>query len=103
MDEALYKEATSRLGWDARRIVVARRFTERLLGMLRWQHGARRDLITLVFPRCRSVHTFGMRHALDIAFIDHAGHVLVLHQAVAPGRVVTCRRAAAVLERRTEG
>jgi uncharacterized membrane protein (UPF0127 family) len=52
----------------------------------------------LLIPRCRSIHTFGMRFALDIAFLDAEGRVLRLERDVPPCRVVACRGAAAVLE-----
>jgi uncharacterized membrane protein (UPF0127 family) len=43
----------------------------------------------LVIPRCASVHTAGMRFALDLAFIDSRGRVLRLARAVPPWRVVS--------------
>jgi uncharacterized protein len=52
----------------------------------------------LLIPRCRSVHTFGMRFALDIVFLDAAGRVLSVRGGVPPRRIVSERRAAAVLE-----
>ncbi len=52
----------------------------------------------LLIPRCRSVHTFGMRFAIDLVFLDRAGEVLLLVCGVAPGRVVSCPGAAGVLE-----
>jgi uncharacterized protein len=52
----------------------------------------------LLLPRCRSVHTFGMRFALDVAFLDRDGAVLSHALAVPPHRVVGDRRASAVLE-----
>lgn len=52
----------------------------------------------LLIPRCRSVHTFGMRFALDLVFLDGAGRPLAAHAAVPPRRLVGCRGAAAVLE-----
>jgi hypothetical protein len=39
-----------------------------------------------------------MRFALDVAFLDAGGRVLRLVRAVPPGRVVSCRRAAAAVE-----
>jgi uncharacterized membrane protein (UPF0127 family) len=54
----------------------------------------------LLIPRCSSVHTFGMRFAIDIAFLDGDGAVLREVKAVPPRRVVRCRGASAVLERR---
>lgn len=52
----------------------------------------------LLIPRCRSVHTFGMRFPLDVAFLDEAGRLLRLLATVPPGRICTCRGARAVLE-----
>jgi uncharacterized membrane protein (UPF0127 family) len=52
----------------------------------------------LLIPRCSSVHTFGMRFALDVLFLDEAGEVIDERRAVPPLRVVRCAGAAAVLE-----
>lgn len=52
----------------------------------------------LLIPRCASVHTFGMRFALDLFFLDPAGRVIRVKRSVPPRRVVWCRGAAAVLE-----
>ena len=52
----------------------------------------------LLIPRCSSVHTFGMRFALDLVFLDRAGRPLSIHRAVPPRRLVWHRGAAAVLE-----
>lgn len=39
-----------------------------------------------VFPRCRAVHTLGMRFTIDIVFLDRAGHILSVRERVRPGR-----------------
>ncbi len=52
----------------------------------------------LLIPRCRSVHTFGMRFPLDLLFLDGELRLLMARAGVPPRRVVGCRRAAAVLE-----
>ncbi len=52
----------------------------------------------LLIPDCRSVHTFGMLFPLDLVWLDSAGRVLEVRRAVPPGRIVSCRAAAAVLE-----
>jgi len=52
----------------------------------------------LLIPDCSSVHTFGMRFRLDVLFLDDAGALIEARIAVPPGRIVGCRRAAAVLE-----
>ena len=54
----------------------------------------------LLIPRCRSVHTFGMRFALDITFLDAHGRPLRTECNVGPCRVLGDRRADAVLEAR---
>lgn len=51
---------------------------------------------------CRSVHSFGMREAIDVAFIDRQGRVLKAVCALPPGRVLFCKRAVGTLERRAE-
>jgi uncharacterized membrane protein (UPF0127 family) len=52
----------------------------------------------LLFERCRSVHTIGMRFALDLVWLDAAGALVRLDRAVAPRRLRTCLRARAVVE-----
>jgi uncharacterized protein len=52
----------------------------------------------LLIPRCRSVHTLGMRFPLDLIFLDGNGGVLELHRGVPPGRFTRCPGAIAVLE-----
>jgi hypothetical protein len=39
-----------------------------------------------------------MRFAIDVAFLDHHGWPIGIRRGVRPGRVVTNRRAAAVIE-----
>jgi uncharacterized membrane protein (UPF0127 family) len=48
--------------------------------------------------RCRSVHTLGMRFALDLLWLDGSGTLVRLDQAVVPLRVRTCLPARAVIE-----
>lgn len=52
----------------------------------------------LLIPRCASVHTFGMRFALDLVFLDAEWRPLALRRAAPPRRIVGHRGAAAVLE-----
>jgi len=54
--------------------------------------------VALEIPRCRSVHTFGMRFALDLAWLDGERRVVRIDRAVAPWRVRSCRQARSVLE-----
>lgn len=52
----------------------------------------------LEIPRCRSVHTFGMRYALDLVWLDAQRRVVRVDRAVPPRRVRCCRRARSVIE-----
>jgi len=52
----------------------------------------------LLIERCRSVHTFGMKYALDLVWLDRGGGVVRVDRAVPPRRVRACRGAWAVLE-----
>jgi uncharacterized membrane protein (UPF0127 family) len=52
----------------------------------------------LLLPRCSSVHTFGMKFALDVYFLGPDDEILSERPAVPPRRLVACRGAAAVLE-----
>jgi len=52
----------------------------------------------LLLPHCRSVHTFGMRFALDVVFLDDDLRELARRSRVSPQRLVFCRAARNVLE-----
>jgi len=57
----------------------------------------------LLIPRCRSVHTFGMRFEIDVLFLGGDRSVLRLVEAVGPGRLLTDRTSTQVLEIRNGG
>jgi len=54
----------------------------------------------LLIERCGSVHTVGMRFALDLVFLDRAWHVVRVVRDVRPGRLMVWGgwHAASVLE-----
>ena len=52
----------------------------------------------LLLPRTRSIHTFGMRFALDLVWLDRDGAIVRVDRAVRPRRMRSCRRARAVVE-----
>ena len=54
----------------------------------------------LLLPRCRSVHTFGMRFDLDVVFLDRAGAVLRVERGLPRRRQASARGARSVLETR---
>lgn len=41
----------------------------------------------LCFPRCRQVHTFGMRFPIDVLFIDRDGKLIRSCSGLEPGRL----------------
>jgi uncharacterized membrane protein (UPF0127 family) len=75
-------------------VYEARGFRARLLGLAFLDAGDN----ALLIPRCRSVHTFGMRFRLDLVFVDRDWRVVRLVRNVGPQRFVSCRDAAAVIE-----
>ena len=77
-------------------VPVARGLRARLLGLALLPR--ERGGPGLLIPRCSSVHTFGMRFAVDLVFLDGAGRPLRAVHGVPPFRVVSCRGAASVLE-----
>jgi uncharacterized membrane protein (UPF0127 family) len=77
-------------------IPVATSFPSRLLGLAVFTR--ERAGPGLLIPRCRSVHTFGMRFPLDLVSLDAGGRVIEHRRRVSPGRVVRCPGAMAVLE-----
>jgi hypothetical protein len=79
-----------------RRVAVAVGWRSRLLGLAFLER--REAGPGLLIPGCASVHTFGMRFALDVVFLDAAGGVLEERFGVLPRRVISRQSAAAVLE-----
>jgi uncharacterized membrane protein (UPF0127 family) len=76
--------------------VIVARGARRLVGL-----AGRSSLpggVALEIPRCRSVHTFGMRFPLDLVWLDGSRGVVRVDRAVPPCRVRSCRQARSVLE-----
>ena len=78
------------------RVAVAEGLVARCRGLARL--GAMPDFYALSIPRCRSVHTVGMRFALDLLWLDASGAVLRVDRGVGPNRVRACWRARSVVE-----
>jgi len=77
-------------------VPVAIGFRARLLGLAHLQR--KRVGGGLLIPRCSAVHTFGMRFALDLIFLDGAGRPCSVRRGVPPACFASDRRAVAVLE-----
>lgn len=84
---------------SAMRMIIAQGFFTRLRGLLGTNASWGSGNTVLVIPQCAGVHTFGMRYALDIAFIDMHGVVLRAERKVTPGHLLSCKGAVFVLER----
>lgn len=81
------------LGYEVR---VATTFRSRLLGLAHLDREEAGE--GLLIPRCASVHTFGMRFALDVYFLDAAGEPLAVRRGVPARRAFFRAGAKAVLE-----
>lgn len=75
---------------------VARGVRARLLGLAMLDAAAAEP--GLLIPRCRCVHSFGMRFPLDVVFLGRYGEVLDVRRQLPPRRVAFHRAASAVLE-----
>ncbi|HEY8278598.1 MAG TPA: DUF192 domain-containing protein [Bdellovibrionota bacterium] len=63
---------------------VAETVPERITGLLR--HSSLPEDEGLWFPRNTSVHTFFMRFAIDVAFLDAKGKIIALYPSLRPWR-----------------
>jgi uncharacterized membrane protein (UPF0127 family) len=81
---------------DGRRVAVAASAASRRRGLAGLD--ALPDDAVLHIPRCRSVHTIGMRFALDLVWLDGRGDVVRIDRAVPARRLRTCLRARSVVE-----
>lgn len=79
-----------------RSVPVAVGFRSRLLGLAGL--GPAEAGPGLLIPHCASVHTFGMRFALDLVFLDGDDRPIRVHTQVPPRRLAWQRGAVSVLE-----
>jgi uncharacterized membrane protein (UPF0127 family) len=79
-----------------RRVPVAATRTARLLGLALLDREAAGP--GLLIPRCRCVHTFGMRFALRLVFLDESARPVSVRHRVPPRRLAFERGAWGVLE-----
>ena len=76
-------------------VLIANSKTARLRGLF----GRRGYKGVLLLDPCNDIHTFGMRSAIDVAFIAEDGKVLEVFRNVGPFHRIHCTRARATLER----
>jgi uncharacterized membrane protein (UPF0127 family) len=69
---------------------------ERLRGLLGRDHLPAGE--ALLLKRCGSVHTFGMRFAIDVVFLDRFERAVAVHHDVGKRRMLFNFRAAHTLE-----
>lgn len=72
-----------------------RTWPERLRGLL----GTGAEAEGVLLSRCSSIHTFGMRYPLDVAFLGERGEVLRVCRGLGPRCVASCHGARCVIER----
>tara|TARA_R110002072_G_scaffold32211_8_gene98623 strand:+ start:588 stop:944 length:357 start_codon:yes stop_codon:yes gene_type:complete len=72
------------------------RFLERLCGLL-FSPRLKKNEALLIEP-CSSVHTVGMRYAIDVVFIDKDWHVVKTTKSLKPWRIAASSKAYRVLE-----
>ena len=67
-------------------VAMASTLMARMKGLLgRRSLGAQEALI---LPQCHSIHTVGMRFAIDAVFVDRAWRVVAKHSHLRPGRLM---------------
>ena len=79
-----------------RAVPVARTLAARLIGLALLPVDRAGD--GLLIPRCRSIHTFGMRVPIHVVFLDRRGVPVSVRGSVPANRVLRDRRADAVFE-----
>ncbi len=68
---------------------------ERLRGLLGTDGSAQ----AVALMGCSSIHTYGMRYRIDVAFVDIGGLVVASWWSVPPGRMLSNKHAYITLER----
>jgi len=79
------------------RIKVAASLATRMIGLL--AKGVIQKADVLMLMPCKSIHSFGMPSAIDVAFIAADGQVIKAVRDLPPSRMASCRSAATTLER----
>ena len=70
----------------AARAAMARTLMARMKGLL--GHRSLGAQEALILPQCHSIHTLGMRFAIDAVFVDRAWRVVAMRPHLRPGRLL---------------
>ena len=76
-------------------LILAGKASHRLRGLL----GAKANNSALLLMPCKDIHTLGMTHDIDVAFIAETGFVLAVYRNVKPARRLSHPWAEGVIER----
>lgn len=79
---------------EALPLCFALKHIDRLKGLFAY----REEEVLLVIAPCKSIHTYGLQRAINVAFIDRKGFVIVSHTHVPPFRLLHSRKAYGVIE-----
>jgi uncharacterized protein len=90
-----YAYNRTRQAYLARNLVLANTHWTRFRGLMatdagKFQHGS-----GLWIVPCRGVHTFGMRFAIDVVYLDAEQRVVYMQESLKPWRMAPVRLAAA--------
>jgi hypothetical protein len=78
------------------RALIAESFAQRAVGLL--MHSRLQPRAGIWFDRCSTVHSLGMRMAIDLVFLDGDFRIVRTITAWGPSRIAHCSQAASVLE-----
>ncbi|UCC94711.1 MAG: DUF192 domain-containing protein [Candidatus Omnitrophota bacterium] len=74
----------------------AESFLQRLLGLMGKKNMEKGN--ALIFKKAPSIHTFFMKFAIDIVFVDASMRILKTYQALGPFRFAGCLRSVLTVE-----
>lgn len=74
---------------------ILRHFISKVRGLL----GTAKNTSPVALMKCKSIHTFAMCYAIDVAFLSKELIVLRTYLNVAPGKILSCSHAYCTLER----
>ena len=77
-------------------LMIAESTLERMRGLL--SRASPAGTQGMLLPACRLIHTFGMRYAIDVIYLDRTGRVVKVTAALTPGRIDGHWQARSVLE-----